>query len=76
MYANDNQYLYWYIDAAFVSYINMKGHAGTIFTLGKGAIISDSTKQKSNTRSSTESELAGIDEKISKILWTLRFIKG
>ena len=46
----------------------MKGHTGTILILGKGAIISDSTKQKLNTRSSTESELARIDEKISKIL--------
>ena len=68
LYANDNQCLYWYIDAVFACHVDMKGHTGTIFTLGKGAIMSDSTKQKSNTRSLTKSELAGIDEKISKIL--------
>ena len=76
LHANNNQYLYWYIDTAFAYYIDIKGHADTIFALEKGAIMSDSTKQKSSTRSSIESELARIDEKILKILQTLRFIKA
>eukprot|EP00957_Ditylum_brightwellii_P148841 11331434-Ditylum_brightwellii.AAC.1 len=38
----------------------------SIFTLGKGVICSDSTKQKVNTRSSTEAELVAVDDKISK----------
>jgi hypothetical protein len=38
--------------------------------MGKGAIISSSTKQKVNSHSSTESELIGVDDKIAKILWT------
>ena len=53
----------------------MKSHTGAIFTLGKGAISSDSTKQKVNARSSTEAELNAIDEKISKILWTKKFLE-
>ena len=44
-------------------------------TLGDGAIISVSTKQKINTRSSTEAELVSIDDVLSKILWTTRFLK-
>ena len=44
-------------------------------TLGNGAIISVSTKQKINTRSSTEAELVSIDDVLSKILWTTRFLK-
>ena len=59
--------LYWYIDASFGTHPDMKSHTGSIFTLGKGCISGSSTKQKVNARSSTESELIGIDDKISKV---------
>ena len=42
-------------------------------TLGNGAIISDSTKQKVNARSSTESEMIAVDNTLSKVLWTIFF---
>ena len=35
-----------------------------------------STKQKVNTRSSTEAELVGVDDIISKVLWTKLFIEA
>ncbi len=35
-----------------------------------------STKQKLNTRSSTESELVGVDDMMPSILWTRYFLKG
>jgi hypothetical protein len=41
----------------------------------KGAIIGSSTKQKVKSRSSTESELTGVDDKISRVLWTKRFLE-
>ena len=74
--ADDTQKLTWYIDAAFAVHNDMRSHTGAVFTMGKGAITSDSTKQKTNTRSSTEAELHGIDDKISKVLWTKRFIEA
>jgi hypothetical protein len=46
-----------------------------MFTMGKGAIIGSSTKQKVNSRSLTESELIGVDDKISRVLWTKRFLE-
>ena len=54
----------------------MKSHTGAIFTLGKGAIIADSTKQKVNSRSSTEAELKAIDDEIGKVEWVRRFIEA
>ena len=42
---------------------------------GNGSIISDSTKQKVNSRSSTEAELIGADAEISEMLRTKRFIE-
>jgi len=34
------------MDAAFAVHPDMKSHTGAVFTFGKGAIISDSSKQK------------------------------
>ena len=45
-------------------------------SLGKGSIQSISTKQKVNTRSSTESELVSMDDIISKVLWTKLFLEA
>mmetsp|Transcript_34996 Transcript_34996/g.52860 ORF Transcript_34996/g.52860 Transcript_34996/m.52860 type:complete len:213 (+) Transcript_34996:3-641(+) len=73
--ADDFQTLTWYIDSAFAVHADMKSHTGSAFTLGKGAICSDSTKQKINTQSSTESELVGVDDKIAKVIWTKKFIE-
>ena len=53
----------------------MKSHTGYVFSLGKGMIVAYSTKQKVNAIISTESELIVVDNRISKILWTWRFLK-
>jgi hypothetical protein len=45
-------------------------------TLGSGAIQTISTKQKVNTKSSTEAELVSIDDVISKIMWTRLFLEA
>jgi hypothetical protein len=45
-------------------------------TMGRGAILSYSWKQKVNTKSSTETELVGVDDAISNILWSLYFLQA
>ena len=52
----------------------MKSHTGAVMTMGRGAIQFISSKQKMNTRSSTEAELVAVDDVIAQILWTLRFL--
>ena len=44
-------------------------------SFGYGCILSICVKQKVNTRSSTEAELVGLDDVISKILWAKRFME-
>ena len=44
--------------------------------MGRGFPIVSSTKQKLNTRSSTESELVGVDDMMPSILWTRYFLKA
>ena len=68
MSADDTQMVRWYVDSSFAVHKDMRSHTGAIMTLGKGAIISDSTKQKVNARSSTESEMIAVNDTLSKIL--------
>lgn len=66
----------WYLDASFAVHGDMRSHTGTCMSLGRGSTQSVSTKQKVNTRSSTEAELVSVDDVISKVLWTKRFLEA
>jgi hypothetical protein len=74
--ADSSGILNWYVDASFAVHPNMRGHTGGGLTLGTGFPIVSSTKQKLNTRSSTESELVAVDDMMSSILWTRYFLKA
>ncbi len=64
----------WYVNVSFAVHSNMHGHTGGGMTMGRGFPISVSTKQKLNTKSSTESELVGIDNMMPIIQWTCYFL--
>ena len=66
----------WWVDASFAVHPDMRGHTGGALTMGKGAILSTSTRQKLNTKSSTESELVGVDDMMSQMLWTRYFVQA
>ena len=66
----------WWVDASFAVHPDYKSHTGATMTLGKGSIYSTSTKQKLNTRSSTEAELVGINDAMSIVLWTRHFLEA
>ena len=70
---NSSGVLKWYVDASFAVHLNMRGHTGGGLTMGRGFPIVTSTKQKLNTRSSTESELVGV---MPSILWTRYFLEA
>jgi hypothetical protein len=76
MSADDTQTIKWHVDASFAVHQEFKSHTGATMSLGHGVICSVSTKQKVNTRSSTEAELVGLDDVISKVLWTKRFVEA
>ncbi len=66
--------LMWYVNAALVLHPNMRRHTGGGLTMGCGFPIAVLTKQKLNTKSSTESELVGVDDMMPIILWTCYFL--
>jgi hypothetical protein len=74
--ADDKATITWYLDAAFAVHKDFRSHTGATMTLGRGSIQSVSTKQKINTRSSTEAELVSMDDIISKVLWTKLFLES
>jgi hypothetical protein len=64
----------WYIDASFALHPNMRSHTGGGLTMGRGFPIVNSTRQKLNTRSSTESELVGVDNMMPILVWSRYFL--
>ena len=65
--------LNWYIDGSHVVHPNIRGDTGVKLKMGRGFPISVSSKQKLNTRSSTKSEIVGVDQLIPSVLWTRIF---
>ena len=67
--------MYWYVDASFAVHHNMRSHTGGMLTFGHGAVASISTKQKLNTKSSTEAELVGVDDCLPFNIWCYYFLQ-
>jgi hypothetical protein len=66
----------WWVDASFATHGDCKGHTGATMSLGRGSITGESKKQNINTRSSTESEIVGVDDISPQMLWTRYFVKA
>jgi hypothetical protein len=76
MEADDLHVVKWWVDASFGVHPDMKSHTGATMSLGKGAIYSRSTRQKLNTKSSTEAELVGVDDVMPQVMWTRYFLEA
>ena len=74
--ADNLEIITWWFDAAFSVHEDMKGHSGGSMTLGKGSIMSRSTKQKLNTSSSTEAELVGTYDGMLEVIWANYFLEA
>ena len=74
--ADKINFLKWFIDASYAVHKDMRGHTGGGMTMGKGAVYNRSTKQKINTKSSTETEVVGVDDILPQVLWTNYFMRA
>jgi hypothetical protein len=63
-----------WVDAAYGVHQDMKSHTGGVMSLGRGAIMCKSTKQKLNTKSSTEAELVGASDYLPNTIWAKMFL--
>ncbi len=65
----DLNQLTWYIDGSYAIHSDMKGQSGAVLMIGDSAVLSRSSKQKINTRSSTEAELIVVDDTLPSVQW-------
>jgi Reverse transcriptase (RNA-dependent DNA polymerase) len=65
-----------WVDASYAVHPDMKSHTGGVISLGIGGIACKSTKQKLNTKSSTEAELVGASDYLPNTLWVKMFLEA
>jgi hypothetical protein len=88
MYLNGTRYLkltlcaeqlkfavHWYIDGSHQIQEDCGGQTGSLVTFGQGAVSSSSNKMKCNTKSSTETELILLADKLADVIWMRYFIE-
>jgi hypothetical protein len=74
--ANGSGILKWWVKASFTVHPNIHGHSAGGLSLGQGFPIVSSTKQKLNTRSSTDTEFVGAHDFMPEICWNCYFMKA
>ena len=67
--------LHVWVDAYHAVHENMLDHTGGNISMGTGTTHNKSSKQKLNTRSTTESELVGVSEYLPYDLWQVNFFR-
>ena len=65
----------WYIDAPFAVQNDMRSHTGGFMKIGKVGAYVQYREKKMITHSSTESELVGVDDVLTQMIWTQYFLK-
>ena len=73
---NGMNYIQTWIDASYAIHRDMRGHTGGIISMGKGTLIHNCSKQKLNTKSSTESEVVGVSDFLPYTIWASYFLKA
>jgi hypothetical protein len=72
--ADDILKLETYIDASYATHANMRGHTGGAMSFGWGVVHEKASKQKINTKSSTESEVVGVSEYVRHKIQMINFL--
>jgi hypothetical protein len=65
-----------WIDASYDTHVNMRSHTGGAISMGHGTIMSNSLKQKLNSKSSTEAETIGMTDVLPSSLWLVYFMEA
>ena len=74
--STDLSTIFWWVDASFGVHEDCCSHTGAVMMMNHGAMFALSSKQKLNTRSSTEAELVGVNDAMTRILWMKHFLEA
>ena len=73
---NGLDYIQTWIDESYAVHRDIRGHTGGVTSLGKGAVMHICTKQKINTKSSTDSEVVEVSDFLPYTMWASYFLKA
>ena len=65
-----------WVDASYAIHVDMRSHTGGCMSFELGVLMPKFTKQKLNTKSSTEAEAGGGSDYIPNVIYTELFLKG
>jgi hypothetical protein len=65
-----------YVDASYGTHPDCRSHTGIVISIGKGPVYAASSKQKLNTKSSTEAELVGLSDSTGQVIWMRNFLEA
>ena len=71
---NQNMEVTAYIDASYGIHDDLKSHTGIVIQVGGAMVFAKSSKQKLNSKSSTEAELIAASDGCGQVLWTKNFV--
>ena len=73
--ADSLEKLYMWIDSSYAVHPNMRSHTEGAMSFGRGIIHEKSSKQKLNTKISTEAELVAVSDYLPYHIWMINFLK-
>ena len=65
-----------WIDGSYSVHENMRGHTGSGMMLGWGLVHTKATKQKLNSKSSTETEVIALSKYVPYKIWLINFMEA
>jgi len=65
-----------WVDASYAVHPDMRSHTGGVISFGTGGLLCKSSKQKLNTKSSTEAELVWASDYLPNAIWTKFFMEA
>ncbi len=72
----DSKDLLLYVDCAFGVHSDYRSHTGGGLTMGKGFAVTVSKAHRLNVRSLTEGEIVSVDNCLSLVLWSRKFMSA
>ena len=72
----NDTHMYTWVDTSYGIHRDLKGHNGGTVSLGHGVTLHGCSKQKINTKSSTESEIVGASDFLPTTIWAKYFLEA
>ena len=71
---DENGKLWTYVDSSYAVYNNIRSQTGGVVTMVFGGLINKSSKQKINTKGTTESEILAVSDFLPYSIWLREFL--